>query len=250
MIQKRLRAPVFAGFIIAAMFLSACTQSLSTPPAETPTLVPTGLFVSPIASVENPMEMIEEFAKQTEAAQTAAAGGGTPAATTGTPQSGATEAGVVASATPTVPATATTNAGTPTNANPVAATTSAPPVGTPVPAGSRPATYILQKGEWPWCIARRFDVDPYALLQASGLTVAEGESLAAGTQLTIPQGAGSFPGSRVLKTHPVSYTVVSGDETVGSIACGFGDVDPNAIISANNLGASPRLTAGQVLQIP
>ncbi len=234
---------------IAAVVVSACERSIAPPPAETATPIPMGLFVSPIASVENPMEMIEQFAKQTEAAQTSASGAGatgTPASTTGTPQAGATDAGTIAAATP----TATLNAGTPTNANPVAATTSAPPVGTPVPPGSRPSTYTLQKGEWPWCIARRFDVDPYALLQASGLTVAQGESLATGTQLTIPQGAGSFPGSRVLKTHPASYTVASGDETVGSIACAFGDVDPNAIVSANNLGSNPKLTVGQTLQIP
>lgn len=234
---------------IGIMLLSACTQSLSNAPVETPTLIPTGLFVSPIASVENPMEMIEQFARQTEAAQTAAAGGGTPAEASATPDPNATASG----ATPTITPTATTNAATPTNANP-AAPTAIPAAtlvpGTPVPPGVRPPSYTLQKGEWPWCIARRFNVDPYAMLQASGLTVAQAEILAAGTVLTIPQGAGAFPGPRTLKTHPASYTVASGNDTVHGIACQFGDVDPNAIASANSISVSAALTAGQILQIP
>jgi LysM repeat protein len=192
------------------------------------------------------MEMIEQFAKQTEAAQTAAAGGGTPEVTDTTATATVDPAALTTSATP----TATLEVGTPTNANPAAATTSAPPVGTAVPPGARPPSYTLQKGEWPWCIARRFDVDPYAMLQASGLTISQGESLSTGTQLIIPAGAGPFPTQRNLKPHPASYTVASGDETVGSIACAFGDVDPNVIISANSLGSNPKLTVGQVLQIP
>ena len=57
-------------FVVSTMLISACTQSLSSVPAATPTLIPTGLFVSPFPSVENPMAMIEQFAKQTAAAQT------------------------------------------------------------------------------------------------------------------------------------------------------------------------------------
>jgi LysM repeat protein len=240
--------------VIAAVMLSACTQSLSSAPVETPTLIPTGLFVSPVASVENPMAMIEQFAKQTEAAQTAAAGGavagtpGTPiAAVTGTPGT----AVAIVTATPTV----AVNAATPTNANaaaatPVTAATSAP-AATSVPPGVRPPTYVLKQGEFPYCIARRYNVDPDALLQASGLTAAQAENLSAGTTLTIPQSAGPFPGNRALKAHPTTYTVSSGDETVYSIACLFGDVDPNAIVNSNpSITASSKLTVGQVLQIP
>jgi LysM repeat protein len=239
---------VFSIFMITAVMLSACTQSLSSAPVETPTLIPTGLFVSPVASVENPMEMIEQFAKQTEAAQTAAAGGGTPAApTSGTPQAEtATNTPGVDVATATL--TPAANIATPTNSNSAAATPVA--AATSVPPGSRPATYTLQVGEFPYCIARRFNVDPDALLQASGLTAAQANNLSAGTVLTIPQGAGGFPGSRALRAHPATYTVASGDETMYSIACLYGDVDPNAIASANGIAVSAKLTLGQTLNIP
>lgn len=254
MTSKRRSVLAISIFMVAAVILSACTQSLSSAPVETPTSIPTGLFVSPIASVENPMAMIEQFAKQTEAAQTAAAGGGTPG-TPGTPQAvegtattGTPDTSVIATATPTVESIV----GTPTNANAAAtsvpASTSIP--ATSVPPGSRPASYTLQSGEFPYCIARRFNVDPDALLQASGLTSNQANSLAAGTVLTIPQSAGPFPGSRALRAHPASYTVASSSETVYSVACLYGDVDPNAIASVNGISVSSKLTVGQSLQIP
>jgi LysM repeat protein len=42
---------------------------------------------------------------------------------------------------------------------------------------------------------------------------------------------------------------VAGD-TIYTIACAFGDVDPNAIIVVNGLESPYTLTPGQVLQIP
>jgi len=229
-------------FAISTMLISACTQSLSSAPLETPTLISTGLFVSPFPSAANPMAQIEEFAKQTAAAQTTIANGGTPVvaqpiATLGTPGT---------------PVPTSNLPATPTNAIVVATTaviaaTPSGPTSTPVPAGSRPTTYILQSGEFPYCIARRFNVDPDALLSASGLTSPDLYSV--GDRLTIPQ-SGAFPGSRALATHPTNYTVGSGDETVNSIACKFGDVYPDAIASANGISASAKLTAGQVLKIP
>ncbi|MBF8256411.1 MAG: hypothetical protein HW375_1318 [Anaerolineales bacterium] len=65
-------------FVISTVLISACTQSLSSAPVATPTLLPADLFVAPLPSAENPMAMIEEFAKQTAAAQTTIANGGTP----------------------------------------------------------------------------------------------------------------------------------------------------------------------------
>lgn len=245
--------------IIVASLITACTQSLSQAPAATPTLLPTGLFVSPMPSAENPMAMIEEFAKQTAAAQTAIAGGGTPAApgtpgTPGTPQANVT--GTVLTPQTGITPTPGTNLtpSTPTNANavpttPVASglTPAANTNVTPLPAGVKPATYTLRDGEFPYCIARRYNVDPDALLQASGLT--SPDIYYAGLTLTIPQ-SGAFPGSRNLANHPTTYTVTSSDETVYSIACKFGDVDPSSIISANPNVSTGTLTAGQTLNIP
>jgi LysM repeat protein len=111
----------------------------------------------------------------------------------------------------------------------------------------RPASYTLQNGEFPYCIARRFNVDPDALLSASGLT--SPDVYYAGLTLTIPQ-SGAFPGARMLATHPTTYTVASSDETIYSIACKFGDIDPATIASANSIASSADLTSGQQLQIP
>jgi LysM repeat protein len=227
--------------VIATVMTSACTQSLSSAPAVTPTLIPPQLFVSPIASVENPMAMIEEFAKQTSVAQTTVASGGTPA----TPQPAAVGTLITAQVgTPTVAVP-----GTPTNAVPTtpAAVVPSGPTTTPVPAGVRPASYTLQNGEFPYCIARRFNVDPDALLSLSGIT--SPDLYYPGLTLTIPQ-SGAFPGSRMLASHPTTYNVLSGDETVYSVACKFGDVDPASIASKNNISISAKLTAGQQLQIP
>ncbi len=231
--------------IMSTVMISACTQSLSSAPVATPTLIPPELFVSPFPSVENPMEMIEEFAKQTLVAQTTVANGGTPGTpeaivegTALTPQEGTVVATVEAPGTP-------TNA-VPTTPVAVVATPSGPTT-TPVPAGVRPASYTLQNGEFPYCIARRFNVDPDALLSASGLT--SPDVYYAGLTLTIPQ-SGAFPGARMLATHPTTYTVASSDETIYSIACKFGDIDPATIASANSIASSADLTSGQQLQIP
>jgi LysM repeat protein len=238
-------------FTAISLLLTACEVSLSTPPASTPTLIPTGLFVSPFPSVENPMAMIEEFARQTAAAQTAAAGGatGTPL----TPQTVTTGTGMVvvtgSSSTP------TPISGTPTNANIVATTavavsttvTPGGPTATPIPPGVRPSTYTLQSGEFPYCIARRFNVDPDDLLSMNGLS--SGVLYLPGTTLKIPQ-SGTFPGTRALAAHPTTYSVLSSDETIYSVACKYGDVDPAVLASTNGLSVSADLTAGQSLKIP
>ena len=122
------------------------------------------------------------------------------------------------------------------------------PAATAAPPGTRPATYTLQRGEWPWCIARRYNVDPNELLRLSGLTVSQANSLIVGTVLTIPQ-SGSFPGPRNLSPRPATHTVASG-ETIYGIACKFGDIEPATIASANNISVSSPLTVGQQLQIP
>jgi LysM repeat protein len=120
------------------------------------------------------------------------------------------------------------------------------PAATSVP-GVRPATYSLLAGEFPYCIARRYNVDPDQLLALSGLV--DGVIYPPGTPLKIPQ-SGSFPGDRMLQSHPATYTVVSSAETIPSIACKYGDVDPSSIASANGLAVSAVLSSGQQLSIP
>lgn len=248
MSNKRRGMLAIFSLVVSALLISACTQSLSSIPAATPTLLPPELFVSPLPSAANPMDQIAEFARQTAAAQTIVANGGTvvttpqvltPAGTIITPQLGS-------SATPTVGVPST-----PTNAVATTAvsalTTPSAPNATSVPPGVRPATYTLQIGEFPYCIARRFNVDPDALLSASGLT--SPDLYYPGLSLRIPQ-SGSFPGERMLASHPTTYTVISGDETVYSVACKFGDVDPAAIASTNGISTSAKLTTGQALKIP
>lgn len=116
-----------------------------------------------------------------------------------------------------------------------------------VPTITRPAQYTLQEGEFLYCIARRFNLDPEDLLAVNNL--GPNELLSPGTTLQIPQ-SGTWVGEgRVRNPHPTTYTVDAG-ETIYSIACYFGDVSPEAIIAVNNLEEPYDLTAGQALNIP
>jgi LysM repeat protein len=234
MIIKKHGLIMIALFLIGALLISSCKISLSQAPLTTPTLIPTGLFVSPLPSVENPMEMIEQFAR---ASQTAAVLSGTP----GIP---------VTASTITTPQTGTP--GTPTNAIPTTplpyTLTPGGPTWTPLPPISKPSTYTLQKGEFPYCIARRFNVNPQELLSINGL--APGDLYPPSMVLTIPQSGGPVPGDRALHSHPTTYTVPSSDNTIYSVACYFGDVDPAAIANANGISVSADLTTGQQLTIP
>lgn len=109
-----------------------------------------------------------------------------------------------------------------------------------------PATYTIQKDEFPFCIARRFDVNAGDLLAINGLDM---ESyVVPGFVLTLPQNS-AYIGERALKSHPTDYTVQAGD-TIGKIACSFGDVNPYNIYAVNRLEQGSALTAGQVLHIP
>jgi LysM repeat protein len=116
----------------------------------------------------------------------------------------------------------------------------------PTVTPGRPETYTLQKGEFVYCVARRFNVDPATLLSLNGLST--GSYVYEGMKLKIPQ-SGKFPDGRALKKHPATYTVVAGD-TIYTVACKFGDVEPWAIALANGLQAPYTLTAGAVINIP
>jgi LysM repeat protein len=226
---------------VLALTLSACQRAASVAPVGTP---------SPDANFPQPLATTSMNAIEMAGTQTAIATAGLPMPTAaGTVDPNATQA-------PAVNPTFTPLAGiNPTQAvnTPLPTVTAQAPEATAAPTQSnatvsKPGTYALHEGEFPYCLARRFNVNPDQLLSLNGIS--NGQSyFAAGTVITIPQSGGSFPGARALKSHPAQYTVRSGD-TIYSIACEFGDVDPMGIVSANNLGGSYSLTAGTTISIP
>lgn len=122
------------------------------------------------------------------------------------------------------------------------------PTLTPLPTISQPATYTLQRGEYPYCIARRFNVDPGELLVLNGMV--NRETFYNGMVLQLPQTGNPFPGERMQRVHPAIYSVSRADETMYTIACEFGDVHPEAIAQANGLSVDSILFIGQQLNIP
>jgi LysM repeat protein len=210
---------VFFVVILIALALAACERSASTPPPDGEAAFPT------LESTQSPLDELSQHATQTAIA--AAASGGS--------QEGESEGQ------PEVEEPADAEEPEETEKEPEA--TAVPEKEYPVPKN-----YTLKKGEFPYCIARRFDISPGALLSANGLTNAS--VTYAGQTLKIPQDADSFDaGKRALKKHPADYTVQAGD-TVYSIACLFGDVDPRAIEDHNGLKGAYTIQVGDVLKIP
>jgi LysM repeat protein len=117
----------------------------------------------------------------------------------------------------------------------------------PTSASDVPTTYTLHAGEWPYCLARRFDIDPDALMAANNIS--NSTELSVGTVINIPTSAGSFGGNRSLRSHPTTYTASSVD-TFYSIACQFGDVWPEHIAEANGKDIDYEPSAGEQLHIP
>jgi membrane-bound lytic murein transglycosylase D len=171
----------------------------------------------------------------------------------------------------TVPTEKPTNTPAPTSA----ATTSGaitPGAGTPAATSSAisgSGTYVVQPGEWVYSIARKFGVDPQAIIDLNNLvypyTLSVGQELkipgagpapaSTNTPLSgvTPAGSGtpaasSTPGPSATPGGGTKYTVQPG-EWVYSIARKFG-VDPQAIIDANNLVYPYTLSVGQTLIIP
>jgi LysM repeat protein len=211
--EKKMRISFLVVIILAAgMAMSACTRSASTPP-------PDGAGASE-TQVES---IIQSAATMTAEALTGIGGGAS------------LEMEMTAEAPLASVATATA--------------TTVPPTSTPVPppAVTVPQSYTLHKGEFPFCLARRFNIDVNALLNANGL--ARGATYQPGLTLTIPQNAAEFAGNRTLRSHPADYTV-SGDDTFYSIACLFGDVYPEEIAAANNMDVDDALSAGITIRIP
>ncbi|GAB4493669.1 MAG: hypothetical protein Fur0016_27970 [Anaerolineales bacterium] len=221
--SKRIALTLFA---VLAIALTACQRTASTP-------VPTQSLDFPSAPTAENIQSGLIFA----GTQTAIALYGTPEGGLEQPQTPAPNA----TETPLVISGDTPVAGV---ENP----TPLPPV-TPIPATTgKPSAYTLQKGEFPFCIARRFDIDPDELLALNGLNRSQ-SYFTPGTVLKIPQTGKGFPGARALLAHPTQYTVLSG-ESIYSIACKFGDVDPLAIAAQNGLQPPYTLTVGSQISIP
>jgi LysM repeat protein len=220
--------------LIVSLGLSGCQRSASKSPVTTPAA--TGEIPFPLPT-ENVMK---NLAAGTQQAALTGATTVIPAKT----QPPAPAAPAAPAATATLPPLVL-----PTN-TPLPLPTAIPPTFVAVPSATPgiPSKYVLQAGEWPYCIARRFNIEPGAMLDANGLSV--NSRPAAGTELNIPAGtSGWSSGSRALIDHPAIYTVKPGD-TIYSIACDFGDADPNAIIAANHLTAPYDLTLGTTIQVP
>lgn len=245
--NKKIGLTLLAASILA---LSACTRSAAIPLAGNNTLAaPT----SKANSVQG-LNAVELSGTQTAAAKGTNVPSMPTLAVTGTPGTAVALstnfptptnlAGVNPTNTSAVVGLPTAT-GNPQSAEPTKVATNRP-AATSAPVAN-PGSYTIQLGEFPYCLARRFDVDPDALLAANGL--ADGQNLQAGTVLVIPAGSGGFPGLRSLMPHPDTWVVDPGD-TIYSIACQYGDVNPLSIAAANGLTGNYDLTVGQILQIP
>jgi len=229
--------------LAAVLILGSCTRVASQVPVATQTPTsPGGLVALPT----NGMGSIQMIGTQTAMAQAQLSG----TATSTGPAALATSTPFGTPASPSSLTLVPPTGGAPTA---IILTTQIPGV-TPiiiVPSSTpgHPSTYTLMQGEFPWCIARRFNVNQNELMSMNGLSMS-GQGLQAGMQLQIPQTGNPFVGDRALHSHPGTYTVSSTDDNIYKVACYFGDVDPTQIILANNLTSPYTLHFNQVLNIP
>jgi hypothetical protein len=200
-------------FLLLSIMFSGCVLPASTAPKELPT--PTSLVPFPVATLPSIATAVQQS---------------TPVVKVATPEGQA--------ATQAQPSAATQVINEP-----------AKPTATPyvLPTLGKPDSYTLKKGEWPICIARRYNLDLVSFLAANNLTL--DSKPAEGTSLKITSSGSWDSGPRALIKHPDTYTVSSG-ESIYSIACAYGDVDPMAIAAANGLKSPYTLSSGQSLQIP
>lgn len=243
---------ILAGItVLGTVLLSACSRSASQPPVASPTLISTSLFATPLSDALS-IETVLAFGQETAQAQTAIALGVTPGTPIPVSVTPATATATLLGGTAITPQTGTTP--TPTTGILITTVATTPAIVTTIPGGPtptlgpRPTSYILQSGEWPFCIARRFNLDPDELLALNGLV--DNQTVFPGLTLKIPQTGNPFPGPRAWHAHPATYTVNSSDQTIFGIACYYGDIDPARIAQANGLSVTSTLSAGQSLTIP
>ncbi len=206
--------------VLVGISMTACTRSAT---SKNPAATSTSEIPFPVGTLDTSAR-VTEIIEQTNAVLPT----GLPTVQTGT--GGEATSIVVATVAPTATPKPTATATLPA-----------------IPTLERPSTYTLQKGEWPICIARRYNLDVGSLLAANNLSMNSRPS--AGTVLSIPSSGTWSSGSQQLLDHPTDYTVQSGD-TIYSIACAFGNVSPEGIIAANSLQSPYTVSAGSTLRIP
>ncbi len=236
---KKLSLVLILG-LAAILLLVSCSRAASQVPLPTPTGKitattvgqATGLGQIQMVGTTQMVQTMTALYKQTQTAQATNPGGS---------QATSTQIGTVSTPNPltlvppTGVATTTTAGGTQV-------------VIVPTATPGRPATYTLMPGEFPYCIARRFNVNQDELITLNGLTSAE--LYQPGMVLHIPQSGNPFVGERSLHPHPGTYTVSSAEDTIYKVACYYGNVDPTQIIAANSLVSPYTLHINQTLNIP
>jgi LysM repeat protein len=238
-------------FSVGIFFLVGCTQTYGGQPSASPSASDLGHQPATLPAEATMNAIRASFLTQT--AQARSTGGSqtasnTPSFSTVAPTvTGSTIMSTPAGTLGATPAAVTSASPAATSAaSTQAATYPVVPTATP----GLPATYTIHSGETAFCLARRFNIDPYTLLDFNQLTadyIASPEDV-----LKIPVTDKKFPGTRALVPHApnLSYLVKVGD-TIYSIGCHFGDVDPNMIALANALTPPDyALTPGKTIRIP
>jgi LysM repeat protein len=218
---------VTVSLILISMFLASCSLPASTAPESFATNTPNVPF--PIATNAQTVHQVVSGTQTAQAMQ-----GGLPTQSLPTIPVGSTGL-------PTFPSLYTNTPGTTVLSTP---TKTMVPFATSTPG--LPSTYTIHQGEYCYCLARRFNIDPISLVNAN--PACNNNPVQPGTNMTITT-SGTWPGDRARFPHPTTY-IVKGGDTIYTIACYFGDVDPNIIIAANGLQSPYTLTVGQSLQIP
>jgi LysM repeat protein len=232
--------------LAAMVFLVSCQRSAS----QSPVVISTATHAAGLATQPaNGLGSVQIIGTQTAMALAKLTGTATPNGAVALPTS--TPFG-----TPAVPTTSSLIP--PTGAAPTTIGIGTPIPGTtpvilvPTSTPGHPSTYTLMQGDYPYCIARRFNVNQTELLSLNNIT--NDQVLQPGTVISIPQTSNPFVGERTLRNHPTTYTVgldpTGKVETIYGIACKFGDVDPNQIIAANNLVSPYTVHLNQILNIP
>jgi len=221
------------GFLLLILVLFGCIRPIPTAEPQTETQVPASL--EPLAATRT--SLAEQIIATLTADQSLPA----------TLQAMSTPVGELNPSATAVPGEAPTATSVPAPTTVVVAPPSGSGGGGPQFISSIPEVYTLHKGEFPWCLARRFNINPHQIMKINGFY--SGQIFHPGQPVWLPQSPRPFPGNRALRTHTAFYTVRHRD-TIYSIACYFGDIDPIAIAELNGIPAPYRLVVGQVLAMP